>query len=110
MEFPHLMRLMDENQFDTIYHEHLCYFSVIALDYLFRRNGLYLTDVERLSIHGGSLRLYIGLYEDVQESVRMLLGKEQELGIDDYSYYQGFSLKVRSFRKQMRELLFSLKT
>ncbi len=109
IEVPYVCDLIDNCEFDTIYHEHLCYFSVMALDYLFRQNGLYLNDIERLSIHGGSLRLYVGLNEDAKKSVRMLLIQEKELGVDNYSYYKDFSLKVQDFRKKMRELLFGLK-
>ncbi len=58
MEFPHLMRLMQDNQFDTIYHEHFSYFSLLAVEKVFAAHGLTLFDVEELSTHGGSLRIY----------------------------------------------------
>ncbi len=109
IEVPYVKDLIDHCEFDTIYHEHLCYFSVTALDYLFRRNGLYLNDIKRLSIHGGSLRLYVAHREKVQESVQTLLTQEQQLGVDKFEYYQDFGDKIQSIRKQMRELLHGLK-
>jgi len=109
IEVPYVRDLIDHCEFDTIYHEHLCYFSVTALDRLFRRNGLFLNDVKRLSIHGGSLRLYIAGSEDVQESVRTLLAEEADLGVDRHQYYRDFAAKVRQIRSTMQELLSSLK-
>lgn len=109
MEVPYLKDLIDHCEFDTIYHEHLCYFSVTALDNLFRRNGLYLNDIEHLSIHGGSLRLYVARTEEVQESVRTLLTQERQQEVDKFEYYEDFGERVQSIRRQMRELLYSLK-
>ena len=109
MEVPYVKDLIDHCEFDTIYHEHLCYFSVTALDNLFRRNGLYLNDIERLSIHGGSLRLYVARTEDVQESVRTLLTQERQQEVDKFEYYKDFGERVQNIRRQMRELLYNLK-
>jgi SAM-dependent methyltransferase len=109
MEVPYVKDLIDHCEFDTIYHEHLCYFSVTALDNLFCRNGLYLNDIKWLSIHGGSLRLYVARKEDVQESVRTLLTQERQQKVDKFEYYEDFGERVRSIRRQMRELLCSLK-
>jgi hypothetical protein len=109
IEVPYVRELIDNCEFDTIYHEHLCYFSVTALDHLFRQNGLYLNDLERLSIHGGSLRLYVNRYEDVHESVRMLLQEERDAGVDKFSYYEGFAARAATVRRQMQELLKDLK-
>ena len=64
MEFPHLMRLMEENQFDTIYHEHFSYFSFITVEKIFAGHGLTIFDVEELPTHGGSLRIYARHTED----------------------------------------------
>lgn len=105
IEVPYVRDLIDYCEFDTIYHEHLCYFSVTALDCLFRRNGLYLNDIERLSIHGGSLRLYVARRENRQESVRTLLAQERELKVDKYSYYEDFDNRVQNIREQIRKLL-----
>ncbi|MHC4727327.1 MAG: class I SAM-dependent methyltransferase [Planctomycetota bacterium] len=109
IEVPYVKDLIDHCEFDTIYHEHLCYFSVTALNHLFRQNGLYLNDIERLSIHGGSLRLYVARIENVQESVRRLLTQEQQLAVDKYKYYEGFSSKVQNIKEKMRKLLQSTK-
>ena len=60
LEMPYVVDLIEHGEFDTIYHQHLCYFSVTSLDRLFRRHGLFLNDVRRLAIHGGSLRIHVG--------------------------------------------------
>jgi len=109
IEVPYVRDLIDHCEFDTIYHEHLCYFSVTALDRLFRRYDLFLNNVKRLPIHGGSLRLYIERKEAVGESVRRLLAEEATLGVDKYPYYEDFSQKVQQIKASMRELLCSLK-
>lgn len=109
LEVPYVRDLVDHCEFDTIYHEHLCYFSVTALDHLFRANGLYLNDIERLQIHGGSIRLHVCRYEQVEESVCGILDEEHRLKIDTLSYYGDFAKKVQTVRKQIRELLASLK-
>ncbi|MBL8058803.1 MAG: methyltransferase domain-containing protein, partial [Anaerolineales bacterium] len=82
IECPYLVDLVDHCEFDTIYHQHLCYFSVTALDRLFRRHGLFLNDVKRTAIHGGSLRLFVAPREAPGEAVRALLAQEQALGVD----------------------------
>jgi len=110
IEVPYARDLIDHCEFDTIYHEHLCYFSATALDRLFRRNGLYLNEVERLPIHGGSLRLYIGRSEMVRESVLTLLAEEQQLGVAKIGYYKDFGSRVQNIGRQVRELLHGLKT
>lgn len=109
IEAPYLRDLIECCEFDTIYHEHLCYFSVLALDRLFRQNGLFLNDIERLSIHGGSLRLYVGRRENVQDSVRRLRRQERELGMDQPEYYRDFALRVGRIRQAMQDLLAGLK-
>jgi len=109
IEVPYLLDLVEHCQFDTIYHEHLCYFSVTALDRLFRRHSLFINDIERLSIHGGSLRLYIEHHENVLDSVRGLLEKERESGADDIGYYESFGHKVETIRRRMRSLINDLK-
>jgi SAM-dependent methyltransferase len=109
IEVPYVKDLIDHCEFDTIYHEHLCYFSVTALDRLFRRNGLYLNDIERLSIHGGSLRLYVGRREMVGETVRQLLEEEQKLAVDKIEYYKDFGARVQNIGKQVRDMLCKLK-
>jgi SAM-dependent methyltransferase len=105
IEVPYLRDLIDHCEFDTIYHEHLCYFSVMALDALFRRNGLFLNHVERLPIHGGSLRLFAGRRERVQTSVRNLLAEEKSLGMDTPAYYRSFGDRVRAIGDTLRAML-----
>ncbi|MFH1843678.1 MAG: class I SAM-dependent methyltransferase [bacterium] len=109
IEAPYVRDLIDHNEFDTIYHEHLCYFSATALDNLFRRHGLYLNDVRRLPIHGGSLRLYVEKIENVGPAVQTLLGEERELGVDRQLYYQDFSSRVRALKESLLSLLWELK-
>ena len=80
IECPHVLELIRHLEFDTIYHEHLCYFSVTALRPLFERNGLKLQDVRQLAIHGGSLRLFVGREDRESDEVRRLLEKERSRG------------------------------
>ena len=110
IEVPYLSELITHCEFDTIYHEHLCYFSVTALDTLFRRHSLYLNDIELLTIHGGSLRLYVGRRETVRASVTDLLAQEAERGMVRHDYYVCFGDRVRGVRDAMRALLTDLKS
>lgn len=109
IEVPYVRRLIDNCEFDTIYHEHLCYFSVTAVDNLTRRHGLYLNDIKELSIHGGSIRLYLERKENVSKSVQRMLRDEKRIGLDRYEYYENFAQRVRAIRKQLREMLWNLK-
>ncbi|UCG34749.1 MAG: class I SAM-dependent methyltransferase [Candidatus Omnitrophota bacterium] len=109
IEAPYLINLINNCEFDTIYHQHLCYFSVTALDKLFRRHGLYLNDIKQLPIHGGSLRLYAGRKENVKNSVKDLLENEARLGIDKISYYKDFVERVKSIKDSLLALLQDLK-
>jgi len=109
IECPYLLDLVDHREFDTIYHQHLCYFSVTALDRLFRRHGLFLNDIERIPTHGGSIRSYVGRKEDVRDSVKQLLAEERDLGVDSYHFYGTFGERVERIREQLRELLHDLK-
>ncbi len=110
IEAPYVKDLIDHCEFDTIYHEHLCYFSVTALDNLFRRHGLYLNEVRRLAIHGGSLRLYVEKREQVGESVRGLLALEREHGVDKVDFYLDFARKVERLKADLLTLLRGLRT
>ena len=109
IEVPYLLDLVDHCEFDTIYHQHLCYFSVMALDRLFRAHSLYLNDVHRTAIHGGSLRLFVGKREDANASVGELLAMETERGMDQRAYYEDFSNRVRSLCNRVTETLRDLK-
>src|SRR2546423_1994674 len=98
MEFPHLMQLVDKNQFDTIYHEHFSYLSFHTVKQIFNSQGFELFDVEELSTHGGSLRIYAKHKEDgtksVMPAVGKLLKKESDKGMMDLSYYNEFQQKA----------------
>ena len=109
IEFPYLKDLIDHVEFDTIYHEHLCYFSVHAVDRLFRRHGLFVNDIKRLSVHGGSLRLYVEKKERVGEAVKSLLEMEKKEKIDRFSYYDDFARRVETLKKSLLALLHGLK-
>ena len=97
-EFPHLLRLIAENQFDTIYHEHFSYLSLTAVARIFVGNGLTVFDVEELPTHGGSLRVYAQRSDtgkrEVQESVSELAGAEADAGIARIDFYAGFQAKA----------------
>ena len=109
IEVPYVRELIDHCEFDTIYHEHLCYFSVTALDFLFRRHGLYLNDVKRFAIHGGSLRLFVEPQENVGENVKELLASEAEQKMHQIDYYEDFSSKVLKLKADLSYLLHKLK-
>jgi SAM-dependent methyltransferase len=109
IEAPYLLDLVEHCEFDTIYHQHLCYYSVTALDKLFRRHNLYLNHVEQTKIHGGSLRLYVEPKEAVQDSVKSLLAAEKSAQVDQISYYENFAGKVADFKRSLLEILWDLK-
>lgn len=109
VEFPYLRDLIEHVEFDTIYHEHLCYFSVTSADALFRRNGLYINDVRKLPIHGGSLRLFVGKRDKRSPAVDAILAEERALGMDSYAFYQDFTQRVAAFRTKARALIGTLK-
>jgi SAM-dependent methyltransferase len=105
IEAPYVKDLIDHGEFDTIYHEHLCYFSVTALSSLFRRHGLSLNRVEPLAIHGGSLRLFVGRREQADGSVGEYLRAERAAGVDRLKYYSDFSSRVAWIRGALLALL-----
>ena len=113
LEVPHLRRLVDENQFDTIYHEHFSYFSLYTLEKLFARHGLAAFDVEELSTHGGSLRVYLHHDSDTTHSPGPNLGKvrerERQDGITDPGYYRAFFESVRATKRDLLTLLIGIK-
>jgi SAM-dependent methyltransferase len=109
IEAPYVKDLIDHGEFDTIYHEHLCYFSVTALKNLFERHGLYLNRVESLAIHGGSLRLFVEKQRRPAQSVLDYLDSERRLGLDQLAYYAGFSVRVAVIRSELTALLQDLK-
>ena len=112
MEFPHLLRLMQERQFDTIYHEHYSYFSFHAVRRLFAEHGLRLFDVEQLETHGGSLRIY-GSHDRAghiaSERVDALLGAERAAKLDRIEGYTGFGELVLSVKRDLLAFLIDAK-
>jgi SAM-dependent methyltransferase len=109
IEVPYVKSLIDHVEFDTIYHEHLCYFSVTALDNLFRRHGLFLNRIELLAIHGGSLRLFVEPQENVTASVTAQLRLEQELGLNRFEFFRDFSDRVTALKAGLVSLVRELK-
>lgn len=109
IEAPYVVDLVDHCEFDTIYHQHLCYFSVTALDRLFRRHSLYLNDVRRVAIHGGSLRLFVEPRECVKDSVTKLLAQESERKVDRIDYYLDFAGRIRDVKIGLLNILTNLK-
>jgi SAM-dependent methyltransferase len=113
LEFPHLLRLMAENQFDTIYHEHFSYFSCITVERLFAAHGLTLFDVEELPTHGGSLRIYARHAEDgsrpLEARVRELLHRERAAGLTELKCYGSFADRVRETKTKLWEFLIGAK-
>lgn len=109
IEAPYVKDLIDRCEFDTIYHEHLCYFSVSALVPLFARHGLSLNRVEHYPIHGGSLRLFAEPRRRVEASVRGYLEEERRSGLVEVAYYRAFSSRVAAVQEALRDLLRSLK-
>lgn len=108
MEFPYARDLIDKCEFDTIYHEHHCYFSVHAVRDLFERHGLNLVRVEHLTIHGGSLRVYFSRSEMPDETVEAFLADELSAGVLKPEYYSGFADDVNEIKADLRDLLVRL--
>jgi SAM-dependent methyltransferase len=108
-EFPHLCKLVEYNQFDTIYHEHFSYLSLTSVNRIFEKNGMVIFDVQELSTHGGSLRIFAKHKEDltkqVQQSVFDLLEREKELGVNTLTYYRDFQVKVDKIKYDFLEFL-----
>jgi C-methyltransferase-like protein/putative zinc binding protein/methyltransferase family protein len=113
LEVPHLMRLIEGNQFDTIYHEHFFYFSLLALETVFGAHGLTLFDVEELPTHGGSLRVYARHTEDtsrpVGERVTALRALEEAAGFRGLARYESFAEQVYETKRGLLEFLIGVK-
>ena len=113
MEFPHLMQLVDNNQFDTIYHEHFSYLSFYTVQQIFASQGLELFDVEEIPTHGGSLRIYAKHAADdsktVTENVAALLKKEMDKGMATLAYYDNFQQKVLKVKLNLTDFLIQQK-
>jgi len=113
VEFPHLMRLMAENQFDTIYHEHFSYFSFTTAERIFAAHGLSLFDVDELPTHGGSLRIYARHAWDastpVGERVTRLRAREESAGLDRLETYAAFAEQVHETKRRLLEFLIGVR-
>jgi SAM-dependent methyltransferase len=113
IEAPYVKDMIDRCEFDTIYHEHLCYFSLTALGHLFRRHDMLLYDVKRVPIHGGSLRIYAtqaqGPYNEAQRNVVSLLEEEASWGVESPTFYQGFANQVEALKSTLVGYLSQLK-
>jgi hypothetical protein len=109
IEAPYLRDMIEHCEFDTIYHEHMCYFSVTAVSKLFARHGMTLTDVRRLPTHGGSLRLFVQRKGKPSAAVQQLLAEEKALGVDREEYYRDFATRVRAIQTTLTSTLERLK-
>jgi hypothetical protein len=113
MEFPHLQRLVEQSQFDTIYHEHFSYFSFTTAERVFVHHGMTLFDVEELPTHGGSLRIYARHAEDASKPVTArvseLREREQRLGYGNIALYESFSEKVKEVKRNLLSFLIDAK-
>jgi SAM-dependent methyltransferase len=113
MEFPHLMRLMQDNQWDTIYHEHFSYFSFLTVSAVFAAHGLRLFDVQELPTHGGSLRIFAAHSEDGEkretDAARELAERERAAGYESLETYSGYGRRVEQDKRQILRFLIDLK-
>jgi SAM-dependent methyltransferase len=110
IEAPYLIDFIEKVEFDTIYHEHFSYYSLTAVNNLIERHGLVVTNVERINIHGGSLRYFISYPGNkVSASVKALLDNEENLGVKSYAFYKAFAQKVHELRDKLLSLLIGLK-
>jgi hypothetical protein len=112
-EFPHLLRLMVENQFDTIYHEHFSYLSLTAVKNIFSENGMMIFDVQELPTHGGSLRVFAQRTDTgtrpVHDRVRLLLEREDAIGMRTSAYYAGFQARAEKVKDDFVSFLIETK-
>jgi len=112
IEFPHLLRLIESSYFDTIYHEHYSYLSLLAVERLFARHGLAVFDLEELPTHGGSLRIFAGHEGSVPPASDRLIefrAREAAAGLDDLATYKTFAAKVRHAKRELLSCLIELK-
>lgn len=109
IEVHYAADMVDHCEFDTVYHQHLCYFTITALDRLFRQNDLYLNDARRIHTYGGSLRLFVEHHDRPREGVLALLAEETDKGADKADYYLAFAERAQKVRDTLLELLSDLK-
>lgn len=113
MEFPHLLRLMRENQFDTIYHEHFSYLSFLTVEKIFAKHGLKMFDVQELARHGGSIRIFACHADDsrpIGQSIEAMRRLERENGLEDLDSYRAFESQVKQTKRAFLEFLIDAKT
>jgi 2-polyprenyl-3-methyl-5-hydroxy-6-metoxy-1,4-benzoquinol methylase len=112
VEVPHVIELVDKGAFDTIYHEHLCYFSLTSLQHIADKRGLFVRDVERLPIHGGSLRVYLQKQKGrgMSDRARALLDEERAWGVLDVAPYRRLAGEIERIRRGLLPLLSDLKS
>ena len=113
IEFPHLLRTIDGNQFDQVYHEHFSYFSLYSAERIFAAHGLPIYDVEELPTHGGSIRIYAGHAEDTSKGATnrllALRAREADAGVDTLDYYAGFESRVQETKRKLLAFLVEAK-
>ena len=112
VEFPHLLQLMRGNQFDTIYHEHFSYFSLLTVEQIFAAHGLKLFDVDELATHGGSLRIYAchqALNRRISETIERVRAAERQAGLDQPETYDGFARQVNRTKRNLLSFLIRAK-
>ena len=111
-EFPYLLNLIRENQFDTIYHEHYSYFSLTAIEEIVRENGLVVVDVERLPTHGGSIRVFAQIVAAGRmgsKAVETMLAQERQAGVTEAAFYTGFQPRVEAAKNALLAFLLEQK-
>lgn len=109
IEVQYVADLVERCGFDMIYHQHLCYYSLTALERLFRRHNLYVNDVEQVEPQGGSLRVFVQKRPNRQDSVRRLLEREHRIGLDRPRYFDDFAGRVDHLRRRLKDLLIDLR-
>ena len=113
LEVPHILKLIEKNQFDTIYHEHFSYFSLITLKKLFSMHKLVIFDIEELKTHGGSLRIFVKHKEDIshkeKRSVKKIIEKEKKFGLTKISTYTNFYINVNRSKEELMQFLHKAK-
>ena len=109
LEVAYLRDMIEKTEFDTVYHEHLFYWSILAMERLVSRHGLCLNDAERLPIHGGSIRLTLSKRRGRSKRLEALLAEEADLGMGDIAYYRSFTARVEEMRARLRDSIGQLR-
>ena len=110
IENPYVRDLITHREFDTVYHEHFCYYSCTAVDHLMRRHGLFLNDVEHFpGLHGGTLRWHVSHEDRRTPTAQQYLDDETAMGLTAFEYYEGFGREVTTIKRELTELLEGLR-